>query len=97
MKEINDLSTLQKGLSIVKFSAPWCGSCSHLTPNLLKAIHAQPIDFILAECNIDDNQELAVEFSIRSLPTTVILKDGKEIKRMVGNKVINEIKEFLVI
>ena len=96
MKEINDLSTLE-GLSIVKFSAPWCGSCSHLTPNLLKAVQAQPIDFTLAECNIDNNQELAAEFGIRSLPTTVILKNGKEIKRMVGNKVINEIKEFLVL
>lgn len=91
--EIKDLSEVQEGIFVVKFWAPWCGSCKHLTPNLEKQV--KETEYKMANCNVDDNQEIAVKFDIRSLPTTIILNDGKEIDRMIGNQPIPVIKNFL--
>ena len=91
--EIKSLSDLKEGLLVVKFWAPWCGSCSHLTPNLEKLV--KETEYKMANCNVDDNQEIAVKFGIRSLPTTIILNDGEEIDRMIGNQPIPVIKNFL--
>lgn len=90
--EVTDLSEL-KGVCVVKFWAPWCGSCKQLTPNLEKLV--KETEYQMANCNVDDNQEIAVKFDIRSLPTTIILNDGKEIDRMIGNQPIPVIKNFL--
>lgn len=93
--EVTGLSELSEltGICVVKFWAPWCGSCKHLTPNLEKLV--KETDYQMANCNVDDNQEIAVKFDIRSLPTTIILNDGKEIDRMIGNQPIPVIKNFL--
>ena len=91
--EVKSLSDLKEGLLVVKFWAPWCGSCSQLAPNLEKS--AKLSIYELTSCNVDDNQDISVKFNIRSLPTTVLLKDGVEIDRMVGNQEVAVIKKFL--
>lgn len=93
--EVTDLSELGElsGYCVVKFWAPWCGTCSHLTPNLEKLVKGT--DYQMVNCNVDDSQEIAVKFNIRSLPTTIILNDGWEINRMIGNQPIPVIENFL--
>ena len=63
------------------FSAAWCGPCKQFKPIMEELSNeGYNIEFI----DGDENKEVAIEYNIRSIPTTVIEKDGKEINRLVG-------------
>jgi thioredoxin 1 len=83
----------QSELSLVQFSANWCGPCKMLTKTLESMEQTQP--FRVAKIDIDEERELVQSFGIRSVPTMIIFKDGKEVKRMVGNKTQNAIEDFM--
>jgi thioredoxin 1 len=76
---------------ILRFTASWCGPCKMLSKTLEQIKTDVPIEVI----DIDENSELATEYNIRSVPTLVIVKDEKEIKRLVGNKPIQELEAFI--
>lgn len=65
---------------LLYFSAPWCGPCRMLGPVLDELSEIYPIRKI----NIDNQSELAHEYNITSIPTTILLVDGKEVERKVG-------------
>lgn len=65
---------------LLYFSAPWCGPCRMLGPVMDELAQTYPIRKI----NIDNQPELAREYSITSIPTTILLVDGKEVERKVG-------------
>ena len=74
------------------FSATWCGPCKQFKPIMQElSDEGYDIEFI----DGDENKEVAIEYNIRSIPTTVIELDGKEINRLVGVKskeeMINEL------
>ena len=63
------------------FTATWCGPCQRFKPIMQELSNeGYNIEFI----DGDENKEVAIEYNIRSIPTTVIEKDGKEINRLVG-------------
>ena len=63
------------------FSATWCGPCKQFKPIMQELSNeGYDIEFI----DGDENKEVAIEYNIRSIPTTVIELDGKEINRLVG-------------
>ena len=63
------------------FSAPWCGPCRMFGPIMERVGEAVPVEKI----NIDEDQETAMEYSVRSIPTVVLVDDsGKEYARQVG-------------
>ena len=63
------------------FSAAWCGPCKQFKPIMQELLdEGYDIEFI----DGDENREVAIEYNIRSIPTTVIELDGKEINRIVG-------------
>ena len=65
------------------FSATWCGPCKQFKPIMEELSNeGYNIEFI----DGDENREVAIEYNIRSIPTTVIEQDGKEINRLVGVK-----------
>jgi len=69
---------------LVDFWAPWCGPCRLVSP-VIEAIgeaHAEKIT--TAKVNTDENQQLALRYSIFSIPTMVVFKDGREAARVVG-------------
>lgn len=69
---------------ILKFYADWCTPCKHLTP-IFEEIAKEHIDqHMYASINIEENEELADFFNIRSIPTIIILKDGAEADRIIG-------------
>ena len=69
---------------IVDFWAEWCGPCKNLAP-ILEEISDELKDKVkIGKINIDDNQELAAQFSIRSIPTIILFKDGNSIDTKVG-------------
>ena len=65
---------------LLYFSAPWCGPCRMLGPVLDELSETYPIRKI----NIDNQPELAREYSITSIPTTILLVNGQETERKIG-------------
>ncbi|KAL6960708.1 Cytoplasmic thioredoxin isoenzyme 2 [Sarracenia purpurea var. burkii] len=72
-------------LIVVDFSASWCGPCKFMEP----AIHAMAANFTDVEfvkIDVDELSDVAQEFGVQAMPTFVLLKQGKEIDRIVGAK-----------
>ena len=63
------------------FSAPWCGPCKMFGPVMERVGQTVPVQKI----NVDENQDLAMQYSIRSVPTVVLVDEsGKEFARQTG-------------
>ena len=76
---------------VLKFSASWCQPCKALS----KTIEGMTIETPIEEVDIDDNQELAVEYKVRGVPTLVMLDDDKEVKRITGALSSTQLEEWL--
>lgn len=76
----------QKGVTLVDFWAPWCGPCRMLSPVLAKVATALEGKAVIAKVNVDENQELAAQFQVTSIPTMFIFKDGQVVKQLMGLK-----------
>lgn len=68
---------------VVDFWAEWCGPCKMIAPSL-EEISEENADVEIAKVNIDENQDLAVKFGVRSIPTLMMFKDGQHVDTLVG-------------
>jgi len=75
---------------IVSFSTSWCGPCLMLAPTLETIT-----EFPVYKVDADTEPELCLEYQIRTVPTIISFKDGKEYKRTAGNQPKNKILELL--
>jgi putative thioredoxin len=80
---------------LVDFWAPWCGPCKSLGPVLEKLEVEYAGRFKLVKINSDDEQQLSQAFGIRSIPTCVLMKDGKPADGFMGALPEGKVKEFL--
>jgi putative thioredoxin len=80
---------------LLDFWAPWCGPCKTLTPTLEKIAADFPDRVRLAKVNVDDNQQLAGMFGIRSVPTVMLLVGGRPIDGFVGAQPESAILQML--
>ena len=68
---------------LVDFYADWCGPCRMVGPIVEEIANENP-DIVVAKVNVDNNPELASEFGVFSIPTMVVLKDGKVAAKSAG-------------
>jgi len=70
--------------ALVDFWAPWCGPCKMLGPVFEEAEKDANGKAVFAKVNVDEQQDLAVRFGVTSIPTLILFKNGKEVKRSLG-------------
>ena len=73
-----------QGVVVVDFWASWCGPCKMLAPTIDKLAEQYDGKAVVGKVNVDDEQALAVQYGVMSIPTLVYFKDGKEVERKVG-------------
>ncbi len=71
---------------VVDFWAEWCGPCKMIAPILEEIAGEQDGKVRIAKVNVDDNPGLARKFSVMSIPTMIVFKDGQEDHRIIGAK-----------
>lgn len=77
-------SSIQAGVSLVDFWAPWCGPCKIQLPIVHELADELGEQATIATVNVDENTELASQFGVRSIPTLLLFKDGQLVDQMVG-------------
>jgi len=82
---------------LIDFWAEWCGPCQKLSP-ILEEISNES-DILVGKLNVDENPKKTLEFSISSIPTMVLFKDGVVVKTIIGAKpkhiMLKELSEWI--
>lgn len=73
-----------KGAALVDFWAPWCNPCKMQGPIIDQIDGEVSDDVTIGKVNVDEEQSLAVEFGVMTIPTIIIFRDGREVKRVSG-------------
>ena len=68
---------------LMDFWAPWCGPCRMVVP-LVEEIAKERSDIKVVKINVDEEQDLAMQFGVMSIPTLVVMKNGKIVNQVTG-------------
>ena len=96
--EITDANfgeTIQSGVTLVDFWAPWCGPCQMQGPIIDKIAEAYEGRATIGKLNVDDNPETAATFGVMSIPTLILFKDGEKTEQFTGVQSEEKLKAAL--
>ena len=69
---------------VLEFWETWCGPCKRLAPIIEEVAKDYDGRAIVGKCDVEEDEDLAMRFGVRNIPTIVFLKDGQEVDRSVG-------------
>lgn len=99
--KLNDSNFKQQtasGIALVDFWAEWCMPCKMMAPILNEVANEVPDGVKVCKLNVDHAKQTAAKYNVRSIPTMIVFKNGKEIKRIVGVKqkgfILNQINNL---
>lgn len=76
--------SIESGVSLVDFWAPWCGPCKMQLPIVEELSTELQGQAVIGKINVDEEPELASQFGVMSIPTLILFKDGQPVDKMVG-------------
>ncbi len=77
-------AAVASGVTLVDFWAPWCGPCRMQMPIIEQTVPDLPEGVRIGKVNIDEAADLAERFGVRSVPTWIVIRDGREVGRVEG-------------
>jgi thioredoxin 1 len=80
----NFVQIISKGVSLVDFWAPWCGPCRMQVPILEELASETRDEARILKVNVDEAEEVAMKYGIQAIPTLILFRDGREVRRFVG-------------
>lgn len=90
---------IEKGLTFVKFFAPWCGHCKRMAPTwdqlAIKFINKEGIQIAKVDCTLADNKDLCSQQEVNGFPTLFIYKDGAKLAEYEGNRSLDDLHDFV--
>lgn len=89
----SDFDKLIEKEAVVDFYATWCGPCKMFGPVFEEVATNMDINFV--KIDVDKNSDIAREYGVMTIPTVILFKDGKEVKRNIGFMSNDELTEFL--
>lgn len=88
-----------KSVTLLQFSAEWCGPCKMLSPIISKlSEELKDKDVTIGKINVDENPELGTLYNVRNIPTVILFKDGQIVEdgRVIGLRTKDEYKAMIV-
>ena len=80
---------------LVDFWASWCGPCKMLSP-VLEEVAAETDEFKVCKINVDEEEELAAQFNVMSIPTLIVMEGGSPVRKSVGYIGKEEVKKLVL-
>lgn len=99
VEELNDnnfKSKISKGYSIVDYYATWCGPCRVYGPTFTKVADEMYGSLSFYKVNVDTAGKTVNQANVRSIPTTILYKNGVEVKRMIGSLTEESLRDFIL-
>ncbi len=98
LKQFNDDNFDQgiaQGVVLIDFYADWCGPCRMLTPIVEELAQEMAGKLTVAKVDTDQSVSVAARFEVTSIPTLILFKNGKQVKRVVGLKDLDSLRRLV--
>lgn len=98
IKQLNDDNFdlgIAQGVVLVDFYADWCGPCRMLTPVVEELAQEMAGKATIAKVDTDKSINVAAHYEVTSIPTLILFKDGKMVKRVVGLKALDDLRRMV--